>query len=139
MECRCSNRAAKPNVVRRAQTHRGVGNEKPAAGNVSGERVCRRRWPDVLRSEPSRPKSTRRDVCRQNTKGNETGGPSRGATDQVRAARQFEDGERTRTDNKPQIPVDRRRGDRIKTMIAALHESAIGTFQMSRTASRMSA
>src|SRR3954453_2415292 len=36
---------------------------------------------------------------------------SRGATDQVRAARQFEDRERTRTDNKPRIPVDRRRGD----------------------------
>src|SRR5438874_13597444 len=69
MECRCSNRAAKPNVVRRAQTHRGVGREKPAAGNVSGERVCRRRWPDVLRSEPSRPNRPARTVVGKNLKG----------------------------------------------------------------------
>jgi hypothetical protein len=36
-----ADRAAKPHVVRPAPTHRGVGREKPAAGNVSGERVCR--------------------------------------------------------------------------------------------------
>ena len=56
---RCSNRAAKPDVICRAQAHCGAGGEKPVARNVSGEGVCRGWRPHVLRIEFSRPSPTR--------------------------------------------------------------------------------
>ena len=73
--------------------------QAPAAGDIHQAGICRRRRADDLRAEYQRSVSTRRDVCRQDFKRQETRRPAGRAADQVRVHRKSESSQANRPDD----------------------------------------
>jgi hypothetical protein len=65
------------------------------------------------------------DLRRSTPEGSETGGPAGGTADQIRTGHQFEDRQDARPHYSADAAYQRRRGDRIEKLLAAVRWSLV--------------